>query len=272
MLKQLGESMDDKLLIDRTDRICTISINRPEKRNALSPLVLLELTNVLSRLKDENEVRCVIIRGSGEKAFSSGFDISDLPIDVSSEISEPERGDTPLDKGMKAIINFPYPMIAMINGLAYGAGCELAVSCDIRIAAEDVRFSMPPAKLGIVYRWIGILKFIDIVGPAYAKEMFFTGRPYDAHQAKEMGLVHYVLPRDQLSAFVYGMAQEISENAPLSLKAMKTVFNRFCHEQRISLEDAREIETLRYAAFRSEDVKEGRSAFREKRKPVFKGR
>ena len=127
---------------------------------------------------------------------------------------------------MKAVIDFPYPVIAMINGLAYGAGCELAVTCDIRIAADHARFSVPPAKLGIVYRWRGILKFIDIVGLATAKEMFFTGRVYEASQAKEMGLVHYVLPRDQLTAFTYGMAQEISENAPLSLRALKTIFNR----------------------------------------------
>lgn len=164
--------MGDRLLIERTERICTISINRPEKRNALSPLVFMELIDLLAQLRDEDEVRCVILRGCGEQAFSSGFDISDLPVDVSPEIAQAAKGDTPLDNGMKAILDFPYPVIAMINGLAYGAGCELAVTCDIRIAADDVRFSLPPAKLGIVYRWRGILKFIDVIGPAFAREMF----------------------------------------------------------------------------------------------------
>lgn len=264
--------MGNRLLIERTDRICTITINRPEKRNALSPLVFNELIDLLGQLRDEDEVRCVIIRGSGEKAFSSGFDLSDLPVDASPEVDEAAKGDTPLDNGMKAIIDFPYPVIAMINGLAYGAGCELAVTCDIRIAADDVRFSMPPAKLGIVYRWRGISKFIDVIGPAYAKELFFTARAYEASQAREMGLVHYVLPRDQLSPFVYRMAQDIAANAPLALKATKTLFNRFHHDRRLSPDDIREAETLRYEAFRSEDLKEGRLAFQEKRKPVFQGR
>lgn len=264
--------MGERLLIERTGRVCTISINRPEKRNALSPLVFTELIDLLKRLREEDEVRCVVLRGCGEQAFSSGFDITDLPVDVSPEIEEAAKGDTPLDHGMKAISDFPYPVIAMINGLAYGAGCELAVTCDIRIAADDVRFSMPPAKLGIVYRWRGILKFIDVVGSANAREMFFTGRVYGAVLAREMGLVHHVLTRDELSPFVYRMAQDISENAPLSLKATKTIFNRFLHDERLGLQDVQEIERLRYEAFRSEDLKEGRLAFGEKRKPVFHGR
>ena len=264
--------MGDRLLIERTDRICTISINRPEKRNALSPLVFTDLIDLLQRLRDEDEVRCVIIRGCGEKAFSSGFDIADLPVDVSPEIAEAAKGDTPLDNGMRAISDFPYPVIAMINGFAYGAGCELAVTCDIRIAADDVRFSMPPAKLGIVYRWRGILKFIDVAGPANAREMFFTGRAYGAAKAREMGLVHYILPREELTPFVYRMAQDISENAPLALKATKTILNRFLHDQRLSPQDVQEMERLRYEAYRSEDLKEGQRAFGEKRKPVFHGR
>ncbi len=262
---------EELLLLEKKDRICTITFNRPEKRNALSPRLLSELTGLLGRLKEEGEVRCVVIRGTGDRAFSAGFDVSDLPIGVQPEMSDAAKAESPLDSGMNAVINFPYPVIAMINGLAYGAGCELAITCDIRIAADDVRFSMPPAKLGIVYRWRGILKFIDIVGLPTAKEMFFTGRAYEAKQAKEMGLVHHVLPRDQLAAFTYKMAQDISENAPLSLKALKIFFNRCQHHERMSPDDIREIEELRAQAFRSEDIREGRQAFREKRKPVFKG-
>jgi enoyl-CoA hydratase len=113
---------------------------------------------------------------------------------------------------------------------------------------------------------------IDTVGPATAKEMFFTGRAYDASQAKEMGLIHYLVPPDRLSAFTYEMAQEISENAPLSLQALKFIFNRFQQGQRLGTEDVRQMEALRDKAFRSEDIKEGRQAFQERRKPVFKGR
>ncbi len=264
--------MEERLLTERTERICTIRINRPEKRNALSPLVFTELIDLLQRLREEDEVRCVVITGCGEKAFSSGFDISDIPVDTSPEVAEAAKGDTPLDNGMRAVRDFPYPVIAMINGLAYGAGCELAVTCDIRIAADDVRFSMPPAKLGIVYRWRGIMKLIDVVGPAYAKEIFLTGRAYGAAQAREMGLVNYVLPREELAPFVYRMAQDIAENAPLALKATKTIFNQIHHDQRLSPQDVQEMERLRYDAYRSEDLKEGQRAFREKRKPVFLGR
>jgi enoyl-CoA hydratase len=264
--------MQERLMIEKKDMVCTIAINRPDKKNALSPMLLLQLTDILNRLKEENEIRCVVIRGSGENVFSSGYDISDLPINVSPEVAEAAKGDTPLDNCMKAVTDFPYPVIAMINGLAYGAGCELGITCDIRISADHARFCMPPAKLGIVYRWRGVLRFIDIIGPGNAKEMFFSGRSYEAHRAKEMGLVNYVLPHDQLSTFVYEMAQDISENAPLSLKALKVIFNRFHHEQRFPFQDVHEVESLRYEAFRSDDIKEGEHAFREKRKPIFKGR
>jgi enoyl-CoA hydratase len=268
-----GEKMEaELLLVERMDRICTVTLNRPEKRNALSPLLLLQLVDLLNRLKEEDEVRCLVIRGTGEKAFSAGFDISDLPVNVSPERAEVLEGDNPIDHGMKAIVDFPYPVIAMINGVAYGAGCELAMTCDIRIAADHVRFSMPPAKLGVVYRWRGVLKFIDTVGLATAKEMLLTGRVYEASRAREMGLAHYVLPRDQLSPFTYQMAQEISGNAPLSLRALKTIFNRCQQVQRLTPEDILEAEALRARAFQSEDVKEGQQAFREKRKPIFKGR
>jgi enoyl-CoA hydratase/carnithine racemase len=260
------------LLIENRDRICTITIDRPEKRNALSRSLLLELANVLGRLQEEDSVRCLVIRGSGEKAFCAGHDISDLPIGTSPEVSEAVKADTPLDIGMRAVSDFPFPVIAMINGLAFGGGCELAISCDIRIAADDASFSMPPAKLGVVYRWNGLLKFIEIVGQAHSREMFFTGRTYQAAQAKEMGLIHHALPRAELAAFVYGMAQDIADNAPLALKGIKAALNRLRNVRRIGAEDIQELEELRYQAYRSEDIKEGRAAFRERRKPLFKGR
>lgn len=265
----MGENM---LLAEEKDGVCTLTLNRPERRNALSPQLLNELAGTLTMLKAEDRIRCVVIRGSGDKAFCSGFDIADLPVGTGPEAAEAVKGDTPLDNGMKAVGDFPYPVIAMINGLAYGAGCELAITCDIRVAAESARFSIPPARLGIVYRWQGIAKCVDVVGLANAKEMLFTGRSYEALRAREMGLVHYVLPADALNSFVYEMAQEIAGNAPLSLKGMKFILNRLHGDARIAMEDIHEMEQLRYQAYRSEDVQEGQQAFREKRKPVFKGR
>jgi len=265
--------MEEKfLLVERQEKVGTIIFNRPERRNALSPLMLFQLAAILNQLKEEGEVRCLVIRGAGDKAFSAGYDISAIPTDMTPEMAEAFRTKNPLQTGLQAIIDFPYPVIAMINGHAFGAGCELAMTCDLRLAAEGARLSIPPAKLGIVYHQTGIMNFINIVGLGNAKEMFFTGRAYEASRAREMGLVNYVVPLDQLPSFTYEMAQEIAENAPLSLKGLKFIFNKCFQFQKISPEDAQEIETIRTQAFNSEDLKEGQRAFQEKRKPVFKGR
>ena len=260
------------LLVERQDKICTVIFNRPERRNALSPLLLFQFAEILTRLKDEGEMRCLVLRGAGDKAFSAGYDISAIPTDMTPEMAEAFRAKNPLQTGLQAIIDFPYPVIAMINGPAFGAGCELAMTCDLRIAAEGARLSIPPAKLGIIYHQTGIMNFINIIGLGNAKEMFFTGRAYEASRAREMGLVNYVVPPAQLSSFTYEMAQEIAENAPLSLKGLKLIFNKCFQYQKANAEDAREIEDLRTQAFNSEDLKEGQRAFQEKRKPVFKGR
>ncbi len=263
---------EEFLIMEKQDRVGTIIINRPERRNALSPLMLFRMADLLAELQKGDEIRCVVIKGAGDKVFSAGYDIADLPVDLTPEMAEAFRTKNPLRTALKAILDFPYPVIAMINGHAIGAGCELAVTCDIRVAAEGAKLSMPPAKLGIVYHWAGVFQFINTAGLANAKEMFFTGRAYDAHRAREMGLVNYVVPGDKLASFTYEMAQEISENAPLSLKGHKTIFNKYLLRQRVSPEDIKEMEEIVDHAFHSEDLKEGQKAFQEKRKPVFKGR
>jgi len=260
------------LLIEKREKVCTLSFNRPERRNALSPALLFQLADVLGSIQAEDQVRCLVIRGMGEKAFSAGYDIADIPTEETPGTAEAVKAPNPLQKGLQAILQFPYPVIAMINGVAYGAGCDLASACDIRIASDNARLSMPPAKLGIVYHWEGYLRFINIVGLANAKEMFLSGRAYTAARAKEMGLVNYVVPFDQLESFTYEMAREISENAPLSLSSGKKIMNAVLRYQSPAPEIAKEMDDLREQAFRSEDVKEGQRAFMEKRKPVFKGR
>jgi enoyl-CoA hydratase len=260
------------LLTEKKDRVCMITFNRPEQRNALSPLLLLQLSELLGQLKKEDEIRCVILRGAGDKAFSSGYDIKALPTDVSPEVMEALRKKNPLETALEAIQDFPYPVIAMINGVAFGAGCELAVTCDIRIAVDTTRLGMPPAKLGLIYMPAGLLRFINVVGLANAKEIFFTGRYFPVSRAKEMGLVHYVVPDAQLVPFTEEMAQEISGNAPLSLKGINFIFNTCLKYQKIEPDDMKAIEMTVAQAFNSEDLKEGQRAFMEKRKPVFKGK
>jgi len=263
---------EDWLLTEKKERICTVTFNRPEKRNALTPLMLFQFADLLNSLKEEGEIRCLVLRGAGDKAFSAGYDISEIPKDMTPEMAAAFKAKNPLHSGLQSIIDFPYPVIAMLNGHAFGAACDLAMTCDLRIAAENAQMGLPPAKLGIIYQTGGILRMINTVGLANAKEIFFTGRSYPAPKAREMGMVHYVLPQDQLASFTYEMAREISENAPLSLKGMKVIFNKIFLSQKLSPKDAEEIEALRLQAFNSEDIKEGQRAFKEKRKPVFKGR
>lgn len=260
------------LLIEKKEKICTIIFNRPERRNALNRLMLSQMVDTLDRLREEGEVRCLVLRGAGDKAFSSGYDISDIPTNLTPEQVAQLKRSSPFQGVLKAVLDFPYPVIAMINGHALGAGCDLTLCCDIRIAAEHALLGIPPAKLGIIYQADGIQRLINIAGLANAKEMFFTGRSYQAPQAKEMGLVQYVLPFDQLASFTYDLAREISENAPLSLKGMKLIFRKCQAHQDLDPEAAGEIEALRAEAFNSEDIKEGQRAFKEKRKPVFQGK
>ena len=261
--------MDEPLLLtERKEKIFTLTINRPERRNALNSAMVSRMVEILREVRDEEEVRCLVIRGAGDKAFCSGYDIADIATRQTSK----EASRSPFQDVLEAVLEFPYPVIGMINGHAFGAGCDLALTCDIRIAAEHAQMGVPPAKLGIVYGPEGILRFINTVGMANAKEMFFTGRSYAAPKAREMGLVHYVLPADQVVPFTYEMAGEISANAPLSLKGIKLIFRKCLQHQKLDPEDAREVEALRTQAFNSEDLKEGQLAFKEKRKPVFKGR
>lgn len=263
---------EQTLLVEKKERVCTVIFNRPEKRNALTPVMLFQFADLLNSLKEEGEIRCLVLRGAGDKAFSAGYDISEIPKDMTPEMAAAFKAKNPLHSGLQSIIDFPYPVIAMLNGHAFGAACDLAMTCDLRIAAEKAQMGLPPAKLGIIYQPGGILRMINIVGLANAKEIFFTGRSYPAPKAKEMGLVNYVLPQDQLASFTYEMAREISENAPLSLRGMKVIFNKIFLSQKLSPKDAEEIEALRLQAFNSEDIKEGQRAFKEKRKPVFKGK
>jgi enoyl-CoA hydratase len=148
----------------------------------------------------------------------------------------------------------------------------LAMTCDIRIASDRSKMGIPVSRMGVVYHPSGVQKFVNVIGLANAKEVFFTGRYYDMDRAKEMGLVNYVVPKSDLQSFTYNMAEEIAGNAPLSLKGHKHIFKKILHYQSVKREDKNEIEKIIKDAFNSEDLKEGAGAFFEKRKPDFKGK
>jgi enoyl-CoA hydratase/carnithine racemase len=247
-------------------------LNRPEKRNALTPDMLIQISQTLNTYSADDTVRTVIIRGAGNSAFSSGYDISAIPTNVSPELKELLSNKSPFELAIESIVNYPYPVIAMINGNAFGGACDLAVSCDIRIAADDIKIGMVPARLGIVYFPEGIQRVIRTVGWSNAKEMFFTGRTYKALQLKEMGMIDYLVPREKLETFTLDFAKEISDNAPLAIKGTKRIFNLIAESQQLGGEAIQEATDWVEIAFKSEDLKEGQAAFLEKRKPLFKGK
>ncbi len=254
--------MSEQLLEEREGHIAVLTINRPERLNALSPEVLTALGDRLRQWAQEGEVRAVIIKGAGAKAFSAGYDIGRIG---------QTRGD-PLRYGLEGVMNFPYPVIAAIRGFAIGAGLHLAMACDLRIASPTARFSMPPVRLGIVYPLEGYELFVRTLGPSAAKALFLTGCHFGAQEALQMGLVHRVEPDEALDEYVRALAHELAEEcAPLAVQGAKFIINRLALGP-LSPEDAAQARELMLRAFQSEDAKEAQAAFAQKRKPQFQGR
>ena len=223
----------DQLLVEKKGQILTLVLNRPEKRNALTPDMLVLLHETLTKASQEDDIRTVVIRGQGDQAFSSGYDVAAIPTRVSPELQALLDKKSPFELALDSIVNFPYPVIAMLIGFAFGGACDLSVACDLRIAADDIQMGMVPARLGMVYFPDGIQRFIRTIGWPNTKEMFFTARRYKANQLKAMGLVNYLTPREDLETFTYGLAEEISQNAPLSLKGMKRIMNLIASSERL---------------------------------------
>lgn len=257
---------NNELLVEIKDFICTITINRPQRRNALNAQVLTGLGDTLNSIKERKDVRVVILRGSGEEAFSSGMDLLS-----SREGGEGERRKSALPYARESIIACPCPVIAMAFGYVAGAGCDLAVTCDFRIAADSAQFAMPPVKLGLVYDYKAVQRFINLVGLGNTKELFLTGKFVDARKAKEIGLVNHIAPKDDLVAFTLSFAREMTGNAPLAMAGTKMAIAKLLAYQNLPPQMEAEIQAITDRCWQSEDAKEARKAFAEKRKPVFKG-
>ena len=159
----------------------------------------------------------------------------------------------------------------MLNGYAFGGGCDLAISCDLRVAANHVRVGMTPARIGMGYTLEGLNRFIRTIGLSSTREIFFTGRTYNARRAREMGLIDHLVPQPELESYTYGLAEEIAENAPLSLKGIKRMLNLVLGQQSLNRSARQEAEEILTRILQSRDLREGRTAFLEKRRPVFKG-
>lgn len=259
---------DAPVLVDRRDALAILTLNNPHKLNALD-LPLLEALVEALRTLAVPAVRCLIIRGAGDKAFSAGYDIAALP---SNPDEDPLRQGSPLEAAIAAVENFPAPVIAMVNGIAYGAGCELACTCDLRVAADHAHFAITPAKLGIVYNSRGLLHFMHLVGLGLTKELFYTGEPVDAVRAERIGLVNRVAPAAELETATLNLAASIARNAPLAVQGIKAVVGAILKQEHVGDADAERLRALRHEALASADFAEGKRAFLEKRPPLFEGK
>jgi len=266
-----SELASGKLVLDRpAEAVARIRIDNPGKRNALDHEILDGLAELVPSLDEGITTRCLIITGT-DGMFSSGYDIGDIPDEVFAEEAE-RLVAHPFSKAIEAVDRFPFPTIAAINGHALGGGLELAMSCDLRLAARGVKLGMPPAKLGLIYSHTGLLKFLDAVGPARTRELFFTGRNVDADRAEQIGLVNEVTEPDKVGEVAVALAAEVAGNAPLSLRGNKEIIGKLVNFGRLSEQEERELIDLRLSSFRSHDFREGVKAFGEKRKPRWEGR
>jgi enoyl-CoA hydratase len=263
---------NDMLVVEKKGNISTIILHHPDKSNSLTPGMLNRMEEIFTELCEDDSIRTVVIRGSGEKAFCAGYDISALPVKAKSKMLEKMKEENPLERALKSIETYPYPVIAMMNGHAFGAGCELAVTCDFRIGADDIKIGMPPVKIGIVYSASGLRRFIQTIGLRSTKEMFYTGDTYSGPKLAEAGLVDYLVPKSQLESFTYDFSARIAGNAPLALKGTKKIIHLLLQKGNLGHEDRCITESLAEEAFHSDDLKEGQMAFFEKRKPVFSGK
>jgi enoyl-CoA hydratase/carnithine racemase len=246
------------------DGIATVTMNRPEKRNAMNVAMLEGFVAAFERLDADRDVRVVVIRGEGV-SFCAGLDLRDLSARQGSN-GDPESGVTAVLQRIEAS---RHPTIAMVHGDALAGGCELALHCDLRVAAEPARLGMPLARIGLVVPYPLGRKLVEVIGPAHTRQLLLTGQPINARRAHAIGMVHEVVPAAEIEQATYALARTIAANAPLSLAGMKQVVARAVSAQAaIAHED---LDALANRARFSHDAREGVAAMLEKRTPNFLG-
>ena len=260
---------DGKILQSVSDGVGVITFNNPEKRNAMSLEMWEGLGSALIELRDNPDIRVVIMVGACDKAFVSGADISQFEktrhnAQASEEYSRRSEAQRAL------LANYPKPTIACIRGFCLGGGMQVAMLADIRLAADNSQFGIPAAKLGIAYGYDGLKHLVSLVGPSWARLIMYTGMRIDSAEALRIGLVERVLPGAELWDATMEIARTISGNAPLAIKAAKITIAQVLKDE--SKRDMEAIKAVGTACMDSEDFREGRTAFMEKRKPQFKGK
>jgi len=261
-------TQSDKMLARKEGGVGYLIFNNPERHNAVSLEMWQAASDMLAEFGADPSIRVVVLTGAGGKAFVSGADISKFESERSSKEAI-DRYNEAVDRANSAVYEFPKPTIAMIRGYCIGGGVGLALCCDLRICSDNSKFGVPAAKLGLGYGFKGIKRLVDVVGPSFAKEIFFTARQFTAAEALQMGLVNRVLPESELEKYVKEYAETISSNAPLTVNSVKFIVGEVLKDE--SQRDMRKCADLVTQCFASKDYVEGRQAFMEKRKPRFTG-
>ena len=254
------------LTVAVADGFATVTLNRPETRNALTAGMWRALPEVAARLAADEGVRAVLIRGAGERAFSGGADIAEFP-EVYATAESARAYNDAVRAGQDAVARLPMPVVAVVFGACVGGGCGLALSCDLRFAAEGARFGIPPARLGAAYSFADTRQLVELVGPARAKDILFSGRLLPAEEALRIGLCDRVLPEAALVAEAEGYARAVADLSAVSVRTSKRMVR--------AILDGADAETAEHrgwldAAFASDDFAEGYAAFLEKRPPRFR--
>lgn len=258
----------DRMRAEKESEIGWMIFNNPERHNALALDMWEAIPQIIEDFEADPEIRVIVLRGAGGKAFISGADISQFEEQRSSKERAENYGRI-AGRANASVQGASKPTIAMIRGYCMGGGLGMALNCDLRLATPESRFSIPAARLGVGYDQRGLRRLMDIVGPAYAKEIFFTARQFSAEEALAMRLVNRVRPADELDSLLRDYCRRIAENAPLTLRSVKTIVGELAKD-----ESARDEELCRQVVrdcFESADYVEGRRAFMEKRKPRFLG-
>ncbi|MCH7712797.1 MAG: enoyl-CoA hydratase/isomerase family protein [Chloroflexi bacterium] len=265
--------MTSHILVERTldgkGPVATVTLNRPQQRNAISFAMWGELSQILAELDADRDVRAVVITGAGDEAFSAGADISDFE-EHRSDSSKGRRYNDAVNGLLETLEGMATPTISMIRGFAVGGGCEVAIATDLRLAAEGSRFGIPVARLGISIGHREMKGLINLVGKGNALYILLSGRLVDAQEAKDMGLVNQVLPTERLVEATYRLAEEIASLAPLSHRANKETLKQVMAKPSLSDLTAEEAD-LPLIQFDTKDYHEGYRAFLEKRRPEFAG-
>ncbi|MCP5182959.1 MAG: enoyl-CoA hydratase/isomerase family protein [Pseudomonadales bacterium] len=258
----------EKIIGDVSGNIGWLIFNNPERRNALSLEMWQGIADTLRAFAANDDVRVVIMRGAGGKAFVSGADISEFDQHRSNAEQRASYGEV-AGEANRQLATFAKPLLALIEGFCIGGGLATALAADIRFASPDSRFGIPAARLGLGYEYEGLAKLTRVVGPARARDIMFSARFMEADEAMSMGLVNFIHDRTDIEKQTVAYAERIAANAPLTVLAAKAAVNAW--ERGSREEDVARVRQLVDACFNSDDYKEGRRAFREKRTPIFRG-